>query len=563
LIPKFVKAVLYGEFFDELIKLVGRPLGLLARKSGEKYYFGLALVFILIALVVSVVNYLQGDVKTQSLDLAVKYRISSPSPDSKVVILDIDEKSLSMMSDKYGRWPWPRVVLAEALANLSDAGASAVLLNIMLSDPDKSNPGSDITFNEIAGGTPNIVHPLIRLNSANDHLSQITVGMLPNARPIKPNPVDSKIAVIIPFFSGSHDKLAVSNLKSDSDGMVRSFPILWKEGDFFLPSNAARAVEITSKHALKDLPNEILLNWRNKKGTYERISFSDFFDPSSSSVSIDKATFKNSIVVMGVSAPGISTTKTTPVNLLTDDNQIIANAIDDIKNRTYLRLLPSWLIGLFSIGIICCLTKAFVAGVSPKKINRWFSFAQLSLVLITIGSASFSNYLVDLSSCFFLAMGYFLFAKVHLAVEQNASRGAAHFVNLGNIAKEFKQICVVALDAKKSNYYEIAECKKKLESTFGISKVFYIDNIFSSDNLISIACKNFKFFVLFIHEKKETSNFSLENIQATHKLLTNSVSIRADFDEDTQHEREQISEIVSELLMRASVKILESKSATT
>jgi CHASE2 domain-containing sensor protein len=558
LIARFFKALFYGEIFDEITKLVGRPMGLLARKSGEKYYFGLGLVFILIALVVSVASYFQGEVKTQSLDLAVKYRLASPQPDPKIVILDIDEKSLAMMSEKYGRWPWPRVVLAEALANLSDAGAASIVLNVMLSDPDKSNLDSDNTFNDIASATPNVVHPMIRLSPENDKLSQIAISMLPNVRPISPNPVDSKIAVIIPFFPGSHDKLAFSNLKTDGDGMVRRFPVMWKETDFHLLSNAARAVEITSPEALKNLPNEFLLNWRNKKGTYQRISFSDFFDSSSSKISIDKETFKNAIVILGVSAPGISITKTTPVNLLTDDNQIIANAIDDIKNQTYLRLLPTWLVGLISIGIIFCLAKAFVAGVSPKKINRWFSVAQLSLLLITIGSASFSNYLIDLSSCFILGMGYFLFAKIHLAVEQNASRGVANFVNLGHLSKDFSQISVAALDANKTSYAQILECKKKLENKFGISKVLYIDNIFASDNLMSVACKNLKFFVLFTNDQTDNKIDPLQDIQSAHPLLANAVILQNASD-SSHKELEQLSRIVSELLLRASVKIFDPK----
>lgn len=559
MIAKFFKALFYGEVFDEITRMVGRPLGLLARRSGEKYYFALALIFILLALIESAASYLQGEVKTQSLDLAVKYRLSSPEADSKIVILDIDEKSLAIMSEKYGRWPWPRVVMAEALANLSDIGAASVVLNVMLSDPDKSNLESDNTFNEIAAGTTNVVHPMIRLSSENDKLSQISVSMLPNARPLHPNPVDSKIAVIIPFFSGSHDKLAFSNLKNDPDGMVRRFPVMWREGDFLLPSNAARAVEIMAPDGLKSLPNELLLNWRNKKGTYQRISFSDFFAPTTSKIPVDNAIFKNAIVILGVSAPGISITKTTPVNFLTDDNQIIATAVDDIKNQTYLRLLPTWLVVLITIGMICCLAKAFVAGVSPKKINRWFSVTQLALVVITIGSASFSNYLIDLSTCFIFGMGYFLFAKIHLAVEKNASRGVANFIDIDKIQENFNQISVLALDAKKVNYLEILECKKKLEIKFGVSKVLYIDNIFSNDNLMSIACKNLKFFVLFTYQDLENPLDPLGGIQTLHPLFARAVILQSPSDSSRQEQFEQLSEFVSELLLRASVQMIEQK----
>jgi len=40
------------------------------------------------------------------------------------------------MAPAHGRWPWPRSVIAETVAGLSDAGAKSILVNFTFSDPD-------------------------------------------------------------------------------------------------------------------------------------------------------------------------------------------------------------------------------------------------------------------------------------------------------------------------------------------------------------------------------------------------------------------------------------------
>ncbi|MFZ7127432.1 MAG: CHASE2 domain-containing serine/threonine-protein kinase [Desulfobacterales bacterium] len=55
----------------------------------------------------------------------------SPAAAGRVVLVAIDEESL----DRMGGWPWPRRCLAEVIDRLSDAGASAIGLAVMLHAP--------------------------------------------------------------------------------------------------------------------------------------------------------------------------------------------------------------------------------------------------------------------------------------------------------------------------------------------------------------------------------------------------------------------------------------------
>ena len=57
---------------------------------------------------------------------------------SGVVVVDIDEASLA----REGQWPWPRSTVARMLGRLQDAGASAIGLDIVFAEPDRSSPAA-------------------------------------------------------------------------------------------------------------------------------------------------------------------------------------------------------------------------------------------------------------------------------------------------------------------------------------------------------------------------------------------------------------------------------------
>ena len=58
---------------------------------------------------------------------------------SDILILTIDETSLARL----GRWPWSRQVLADVLERLTQAGAGPVLLDVILSEPQRDDPQAD------------------------------------------------------------------------------------------------------------------------------------------------------------------------------------------------------------------------------------------------------------------------------------------------------------------------------------------------------------------------------------------------------------------------------------
>ena len=92
----------------------------------------------------------------------------SSEPDRDIVIIDIDERSLALMSESVGRWPWPRSIQADLLAGIAQQKPRAIVFDILFSDPDHTRPEGDAYFAEVIRTTDNTYFPMLRLNDADD-----------------------------------------------------------------------------------------------------------------------------------------------------------------------------------------------------------------------------------------------------------------------------------------------------------------------------------------------------------------------------------------------------------
>ena len=70
-------------------------------------------------------------IRLKGFDFVQKLEPSKVS--EEIVLVDIGEPSIG----RHGQWPWPRSVLANMVNRFADAGASAVVLPIVFSEPDR------------------------------------------------------------------------------------------------------------------------------------------------------------------------------------------------------------------------------------------------------------------------------------------------------------------------------------------------------------------------------------------------------------------------------------------
>lgn len=431
-----------------------------------------------------------------SHDVILKSRFSSPKAAANVLILDIDERTLAALSEKYGRWPWSRDVLADGLQKTSDLGAHSILFNVMLSDPDKANPDADSAMQMTAQLLGATAFPLIRLNPLNDTQSQLKVAQIPGATLSTQHAENKTIAVVLPMFTVMHDRLGVANQKPDADGIVRKYPLRWKEDTYKLPSMVQQTLELGSFDT-SALPDEMHLNWRNKQGRYTRISFSDlFFDK------LDKqqlALFKNAYVVLSVSAPGLGQTKPTSVMSVEDDAEILATAIDDAINNTYLRTMPLWTVLIANLIIIWTLVWFSIRTVKGSWLNRVFVLAQSGLGSVTLLSASYTCYLIDLSDSMSFGLSVFAVIKLIQSMDDSWSRAKPGFRKLSPKQANTELLVVAYLSDHLADVHAKA-LQKGIEDKVGLMNVIRIDDLFAGESFLKATCARSRCLIINVNQ---------------------------------------------------------------
>src|SRR5262245_38009006 len=76
------------------------------------------------------------NIELQTYDLRVAATARPSAPASNIVLVAIDNESLSRMEPLVGRWPWPRLIHATVIDYLAAAGAKVIGYDILFAERD-------------------------------------------------------------------------------------------------------------------------------------------------------------------------------------------------------------------------------------------------------------------------------------------------------------------------------------------------------------------------------------------------------------------------------------------
>jgi CHASE2 domain-containing sensor protein len=452
-----------------------------------------------------VANALVQENPKSSQDSILRNRLSSPLPAKEIIIVDIDERSLALLSPTHGRWPWSRDVFADALDRIRADGASGILFNVLMSDPDKAHPDADAAMAFAAGMATNTAFPMIRLPKENDAHSDILASAIPGARinSGQNSNGQKKVALIVPMFAEMQERLGVVNQQPDSDGIVRRYPVWWNGDGYALKSAVLQTLDAGGFNT-RSYPDGISLNWRNKHGSYTRVSFADLFSKDPKTSARVAQHLRGAWVILGASAPGVGQVKATPMSPITDDNEILATAMDDMMHGTYLRIIPPWITFILTLVAIVFMTSLVFLNVKPRTINKAFIVVQVGLSGITLLSVSYSNYLVDLSEPISLLLLIFSIIKLVSVMETRNFRGIPHYFDLGRNTYR-GAVHIVGFNPARLVMKDSYRLLKGLETNFGIRNVVRIDNLFNDGHLVPDLCANYHCLVIFDEADRRTA----------------------------------------------------------
>ena len=416
------------------------------------------LLFFLIALKTANPGFIKS-ISFLSFDLFQKI-IPLKKESSKVVIVDIDEKSLG----KFGQFPWNRSIFAKIIENINREKPKAIGFDIFFTEKDKQAPEEIIRAYNI--NESSVLDYLKNIESHDEkfrqelNLSNSVLAVLGSNVPSKGTYDRSAKAKFFskggdpnnftysfPYSIGSLEKLENSSkglgsisFLDQSDGIIRSIPLIVQLKKKLYPTLGLEMIRIGSKQknifvelneiGIKKLnvrpfkissdPNGLIWIRYKKTQKSQYISASSVYDEE-----FEEDFFKDKYVLIGASAQGLFDLVKIPLGITIPGVEVHANVIENILDSSYLIRNPNVYIFelLFSI-IIAFITFYFSQNIKPKYSLLIFFSSMISVILIGFVFFLLRSELIDFSypifmvAVIFLAGLYFRFLKENeLAIE--------------------------------------------------------------------------------------------------------------------------------------------------
>jgi len=452
-------------------------------KNTRHFYWSLAFF---LSVVIALLGFFRADVAAingATFDTVMKMRWTSPSPSKEIVILDIDEKSLAEMAPDYGRWPWRRDVFAQVLAELEFAEAKSIMFTVLITDPDTDHPRSDATLSFVASESYVTVYPLVRLPAGNDVSSKLEVCDLIPAGAMRCR-AGQVLAAILPALPGMQHDLGIMNHRLDDDGILRRWSLLWNDGSWKMPTMVGGALALA--HIDPKVAGNIsyILNWRNRRNSYKTISISDYIATLDGDGRIPGEFFKDKHVIIAASALGLTVRKPTSVGLM-HDGEILATALDDAINGTYLRPTPIWVVLVLTIVFIWGLAALFVFGRSQRRLDGMFAGIQVGAVGVMALAINYTTYFIDLTPLATFGLVYYMVGRVHHMLASRVFMGAPGHLEriIHNSDQGIDFIGVIAFNDEMRKFQAGKWNMVRLQKEFDTAQIFFCHNSFEKNQI--------------------------------------------------------------------------------
>jgi adenylate cyclase len=302
-------------------------------------------------------------------------------PDSPVVIVDMDEKSI----DALGQWPWTRRTFADAVDKLTEMGAKVITFDVVFSEPDRTSlraiaevdPTLDPKIRETLRNTKDNDQIFAEAIKRSDRVvlgqtipdvkevyaeerpttSFVVMGENPDVLMEKYESLQRNILALDEAGAG-HGVFSVSS--SFIDGIVRDVPmVLIADGkrhpslslETLRISQGARSIQIQVDPAIGI--KELRMRPRGSRDYYvvptdERGRIKVYYTPYSEyrrnyvsfvdvlNGTLDPARIKDKLVLIGTSAQGLRDIRATPLDAVVPGVEVHANILENVIFNTAL-----------------------------------------------------------------------------------------------------------------------------------------------------------------------------------------------------------------------------------
>ncbi len=355
-----------------------------ARRTADRQsaqHIGLA--FMLLALLELLFLHALSPLENRLSDAFVRMQAATLTPDSDIVIVDIDDTSLAQLENDAGRWPWPRAIHGELLQGIAAQQPKAIVFDILFSERDAFRPDSDEAFNQSLQGLNNVYFPMVRRDAAMDAQGAPVTDIAAMLGLQRGEEADdkAKLAMLPPLaLDPEHWRVGTINFEEDADGVGRRYQLYTDAYGWRIPSLPARVAQDLGY----DVPQQadMILAWRGQPGAFKHISYADLYaDFGREQRQRPADELKDKIVIIGTAATGMHDVRVTPLASLYPGVEMLATAIDNLKNGRSMRRADEGFPSGLALLLIGVLSIAFMRGMNALTVGQGMLLVTVLLLL--------------------------------------------------------------------------------------------------------------------------------------------------------------------------------------
>ncbi|MCW9016300.1 MAG: adenylate/guanylate cyclase domain-containing protein, partial [Kangiellaceae bacterium] len=340
--------------------------------------------------------------------------------DPDIVMIEIDDQSLTALEGHLGKWPWPRTAHTYLVEGLLAAGTKAIVFDTIFAERDIFRPDLDSSFREVLKGQKSVFLAASLLGQ-DSSVDAVSTDLLPDTLFVSRGEMgERKIQIALPWIIDLEDwNIGLINFLADWDGKARRYPtvsVLGEAGEKDKPS-AGSSPNQMKLHSLPgrvvsylqpsvQFPDEFYLKYNSLEIVpFQSMPYAGAFGLVTSGQELSM--FKDKIVVIGATATGLHDLRATPIEALYPATSILATAIDNLKNQEYLKLFDrnlAFLSALFVISLAFLITWLFQGYKVQVLLISFLLLVYAGVLLLMSDFLSGKNILFPAASVFLVAL---------------------------------------------------------------------------------------------------------------------------------------------------------------
>jgi HD-GYP domain-containing protein (c-di-GMP phosphodiesterase class II) len=377
--------------------------------------------------------------------------VSPRRPDSRIVIVDVDERSLSAI----GQWPWRRDVIARLIVRMRELGASTIALDILFAESDRyANPtgpsGDQVLADTLKGGGVALGYALTfggpsdQSTACVQHPLGIALIRRGDDRSDEPFFRASGAVCSLPDLTRAAGISGFLNAAPDPDGRLRRVPLLLALNGGVHPALALAAI-IAATH-IQDIDvrvlnanatgllldrqtvpldgrSNLLVRYRGPRHTFPYISAVDVLSGQTA-----RDAFTGKIVFVGTTALGTREVVATPIDTQFAGVEVQATVADNLLQKDFVRrpeyaaMVETQLVLAFGIALTLLVARVGLA---------WGGIGIVACLAATWGGAvglmsASGTFLSPVAPSAGLILAYGTMAVAQLTVERRRADQAGH-----------------------------------------------------------------------------------------------------------------------------------------